>query len=273
MGRNDARLGVDRIICSPKPYEPAQGIDLTGKPKIFFTLGRGARGKSTLLRYAAEATLAAGRPVIVADLDRTNATLASYFSDVIRPTEGDEASVVSWLESLLTHVMKHQTSAYIDLGGGDMTLRRLVSQVPDLVEMLEAAGVATVAVYMIGPQVDDLSPLAMMEGAGFQPKATALVLNEGLIEAPVSREQAFARITKHSVFRNAIARGATPVWMPRLLPAGEIEARRVFYGQAASGQIREGRKQTPLGPFDQARVRAWLRDMQTKFAGVQSWIP
>ena len=61
--------------------------------------------------------------------------------------------------------------------------------------------------------------------------------------------------------------------MPRLLPAGEIEARRVLFGQAERGVVREGRKQTPLGPFDQARVRAWLRAMRAEFAGVGSWMP
>jgi len=137
--------------------------------------------------------------------------------------------------------------------------------------MLESSGVAVVAAYLLGPQTDDLSPLATLEGAGFQPAATALVLNEGLIEASLPREEAFARILRHSAFREAAARGAVPLWMPRLLPAAEIEARRVLFGQAAIGAVREGRKQTALGPFDQGRTRAWLEAMRAELAPVQSW--
>ncbi len=213
-----------------------------------------------------------GRQVLLADVDRTNATLASYFEGVQRPPEGDESTVATWLEKLLTFTMQQKVSAYIDLGGGDTTLRRLVAEVHDLVSMLETAGVAVVAAYLLGPQTDDLSPLATLERAGFQPAATALVLNEGLIEAALPREEAFARVLRHSAFRDAVGRGAVALWMPRLLPVAEIEARRVLFGNAATGVMREGRRQTPLGPFDQGRTRVWLDTMRAEFTPVRSWI-
>ena len=250
---------------------PAGLMDLGDKPKIWLTIGRGKTGKTTLTRFLVEETMDAGRPVVIADVDRTNATLASYFDDVQRPPDGDESTVSAWLEKLLTFVMTKKVSAYIDLGGGDTTLRRLVAEVNDLVETLQNAGVAVVAAYLLGPQTDDLSPLATLEAAGFQPAATALVLNEGLIDPSQTREDAFARVVRHSAFRNATARGAVPLWMPRLLPAGEVEARRVLFGQAAQGGVREGCKQTPLGPFDQGRLRAWLEAMRSELAPVRSW--
>lgn len=257
---------------SRAPAAPTPGlVDLTKKPKVWLTIGRGKTGKTTLIRYLVEETMGAGRPVVIADADRTNATLASYFEGVQRPPEGDEASVAAWLEKLMTFAMKEKVSAYIDLGGGDTTLRRLVSEVQGLVALLESSGVAVVAAYLLGPQTDDLSPLATLEAAGFQPPATVLALNEGLIDASQPREEAFARIFRHSAFRAATARGAVPVWMPRLIPAGEIEARRVLFGQAAIGAVREGRRQTPLGPFDQGRTRAWLNGMRAELAPVQSW--
>jgi hypothetical protein len=250
----------------------ASGLpDLTGKPKVWLTIGRGKTGKTTLIRFLVEETMGAGRQVLIADVDRTNATLTSYFEGVQRPPEGDESSVSAWLETLLTFAMAQKLSAYIDLGGGDTTLRRLVSEVRDLVAMLEASGITVVAAYLLGPQTDDLSPLATLEAAGFQPAATALVLNEGLVESSLPREDAFARVLRHSAFRAAVARGAVPLWMPRLLPAGEIEARRVMFGQAAIGTVPTGRRQTPLGPFDQGRTRAWLDTMRAELAPVQSW--
>lgn len=246
-------------------------VDLDDKPKIWLTIGRGKTGKTTLIRFLVEEAMNADRPVVIADVDRTNATLASYFDGVQRPPDGDESTVAAWLEKLLTFVMTKKVSAYIDLGGGDTTLRRLVAEVSGLVEMMETSGVSVVAAYLLGPQTDDLSPLATLEAAGFQPAATALVLNEGLIEPSQTREDAFARVVRHSAFRNATARGAVPLWMPRLLPAGEVEARRVLFGQAAQGGVREGRKQSPLGPFDQGRLRAWLEAMRSELAPVRSW--
>ena len=253
------------------PIVPSGVADLSGKPKVWLTIGRGKTGKTTLIRFLVEETANVGRQVVIADVDRTNATLASYFDGVQRPPEGDEGSVSAWLEKLLTFVMQKKLSAYIDLGGGDTTLRRLVAEVHDLVAMLEDAGVAVVAAYLLGPQTDDLSPLATLEAAGFRPAATAMVLNEGLIETSAPREDAFARILRHSAFREAAARGAVPIWMPRLLPAGEIEARRVLFSQAAVGATREGRKQTPLGPFDQGRTRSWLEAMRSELAPIASW--
>jgi len=247
-------------------------VDLTGKPKVWLTIGRGKTGKTMLIRFAVEETMSEGRQVLLADVDRTNATLASYFEGVQRPPEGDESTVATWLEKLLTFTMQQKVSAYIDLGGGDTTLRRLVAEVHDLVSMLETAGVAVVAAYLLGPQTDDLSPLATLERAGFQPAATALVLNEGLIEAALPREEAFARVLRHSAFRDAVGRGAVALWMPRLLPVAEIEARRVLFGNAATGVMREGRRQTPLGPFDQGRTRVWLDTMRAEFTPVRSWI-
>ena len=48
--------------------------------------------------------------------------------------------------------------------------------------MLEDAGSALVMSYHVGPQVDDLSPVATLEERGFQPEATALVMNEGRVD-------------------------------------------------------------------------------------------
>ena len=139
--------------------------------------------------------------------------------------------------------------------------------------MLEDAGVTPVAFYFLSPRLSDLSPLASLERAGFQPRATALVLNEGRADPTLPREQAFARTMRHSAFKEAADRGAVSIWMPRLLPAKEVEDRRVKFEQAMNGEVPDGRKLTPLGPFDRARIRNWLGQMSTSFAPVASWIP
>ena len=248
-------------------------VDLSDTTKVWLFAGRGNTGKTMLIRYLAETVFAGEGRVLLADMDRTNATLSSYFSDVQRPPDADEATVANWLERLLTFVMTDNIGAFVDLGGGDTTLRRLVAEIPDLTNMLDAAGVTPVAAYMVGPRPDDLAPLATLENAGFRPPATVIVLNEGLVETPLPKDEAFARVMRHSAFKTAIERGAVPVWMPRLLPAAEIEARRVNFAMARDGIIPQGKRQTPLGGFDRARIRVWLGAMDAEFGPLRSWLP
>jgi hypothetical protein len=206
-------------------------------------------------------------------MDRTNATLSSYFEDVQRPPDADEATAAKWLERLLTFVMTEKVGAFIDLGGGDTTLRRLAMEIPGLTGMLGEAGVSSVAAYMAGPRPDDLAPLATLETAGFRPCASVIVLNEGLVETPLPRDEAFNRVLRHSAFKAAVVAGALPLWMPRLLPAAEIEARRIAFAMARDGIVPGGKRQSPLGGFDRARVRVWLDAMDAEFGIVRSWLP
>ncbi len=72
-------------------------------------------------------------------------------------------------------------------------------------------------------------------------------------------------------FLAAVKRGAVPIWMPRLLPAQQVEIRRLQFRDAAAGETGQGR--TPLGPFDRARVLNWLQAMDASFAGIKTWLP
>ena len=79
---------------------------------------------------------------------------------------------------------------------------------------------------------------------------------------------------RHSAFKAAVVRGAVPLWMPRLLPAAEIEARRIHFATARDAIVPEGKRQTPLGGFDRARAAsAWLSAMDAEFGVIRSWLP
>lgn len=254
------------------PIEAMPGIDLSDRKKIVFWIGRGKTGKTTGIRWSAEAAILAGTSLLMADMDPTNDTFSQYIDNVARPSEAsDPALSLKWLDKLLQHALQHGLSLLVDLGGGDTTLRRLVTQLPNLVEMFEAEGFAVVLFYTVGPQEEDLSPLATMEGLGFAPTATAIVLNEALAEVGDPPLNAFARILRHSVFLGAVQRGAVPIWMPKLLPAQQVEIRRLHFRDAAVGAPGQGK--TPLGPFDRARVLHWLQAMDANFAGIKTWLP
>jgi hypothetical protein len=269
-GPEVAILGASRTMA--RPIEAASGVDLSGKKKIVFWIGRGKTGKTTAIRWSAEAALLDGTALLMADMDPTNDTFSQYVANVARPPEAsDPALALKWLDKLLQHALDHKLSVLVDLGGGDTTLRRLVSQLPDLVQLVEAQGFAMVLFYTVGPQEEDLSPLATMEGLGFRPTATAIVLNEAMAEVGDPPPNAFARILRHSVFLAAVKRGAVPIWMPRLLPAQQVEIRRLQFRDAAAGETGQGK--TPLGPFDRSRVLNWLQTMDASFAGIKTWLP
>lgn len=263
-------LGANKKTASL--IEAVPGIDLSGTKKIIFWVGRGKTGKTTGIRWSAEAAILAGTTLLLADMDPTNDTFSQYVDNVARPPEAsDPALSLKWLDKLLQHALQRGLSLLVDLGGGDTTLRRLVTQLPDLVEMFEAQGFAVVLFYTVGPQEEDLSPLATMEGLDFKPTATAIVLNEAMTEVGDPPLSAFARILRHSAFRAAIKGGAIPIWMPRLLPAQQVEIRRLHFRDAAAGELGQGK--TPLGPFDRSRVLNWLQAMDTNFAGIKTWLP
>jgi hypothetical protein len=271
------------VMLPPASAAPAArkagqiGVDLSGTPKLWFVIGPGRSGKTTLLRYVAETILAAGEghEAMFVAMDPGNRSLTGFLEGVLQPPTSDAAANAKWLEQLIEHAMDNKISALIDLGGGDTSLGKLLAQVPDLVARLEEAGIAPVAIYTIGPRQDDLTALAGMEAAGLKPRATAIVCNEGLADPTISREEAFARILRHSAYRAAVARGAMPLWMPMLDPAvaADIEAKRLHFTDARDAVVPEGRKVTPLGTFDRSRVRQWLETMNAEFEAIRSWLP
>lgn len=270
---DEVPVGLPPAVAPAPDRRPgAAAVDLTGRPKVWFAIGPGRSGKTMLLRWAAEEIDANAAPIYAA-ADPQNRSLKTYIDEVAEPATNDAAEVTRWLEELLQFTMQEGTSALIDLGGGDTSLGRLVAQMPDLVQTLEDAGVAPVAMYLLGPRLDDLASLASFEAAGFRPPATALVLNEGL--ADPTTPDPFGRVVRHSAYRAAVARGAVELRMPRLAPdlAAEIEAKRLRFRHARDGILPEGRKGVPLGGFSRAKVRQWLAAMSTEFAPVRTWLP
>jgi hypothetical protein len=154
----------------------------------------------------------------------------------------------------LSYLMQQKASAVVDFDGGDTALSKLVDLAPSIAATMEDAGVIA---------------------AGFQPKATSIILNEGRVDSTMARDEAFARVLRHSVFRSAVARGAVPLWMPRLEPEvmQEIEGKRLTFGQARDGVVPEGRTFAPIGGFERAMVGRWLERMEHEHEPIRSWLP
>lgn len=258
-----------KTITSPAQSEPpiSRGIDLAGQPKIIFAAGRGKTGKTTLLRWVQEMSIARGGEAILADVDPTNATFSAYFEGVQCPQTNDPAGVTAWLSELIDHCIEHKQSAIIDLGGGDTTLRALATEMPELASVIEDAGLALVMLYLVGTQPEDLAPAVTLAAHGFTAKAQAFVFNEFAMPPGVSRNQAFARIITSEAYRN-LSGSTINLWMPKLFAADVVESQ-----QKSFGEIRDNKGLAPVGLLDRTRVRAWLKAMDARFEGVSSWIP
>jgi hypothetical protein len=268
---DEAEVGL-APLSAPTSALPMIGVkpavDLSGRAKVWFLIGRGRSGKTTCARWVCETVTARGGDVSVAALDQGGRRgLADYLQGVRQPPTGDATAGATWAERWLQFCMASKRSGLGDFGGGDTILPRVLAAAPDLVETMEAAEVSPVAVYLVGPSPADLGPMATLEAAGFRPTATLVVANEGLADPSLQRAD-FARVLKHSAFREVIQRGGQVAWMPRLEPrvAADLEAKRLTF-------VAAGGPSAPLAPFDAARVRFWSKAMAEQFDRVRSWVP
>jgi hypothetical protein len=161
--------------------------------------------------------------------------------------------------------MEANANAVIDLGGGNTSLSALLAEMPTLTSVLTEAGTEPVAIHVIGPNQNDLVPLAMTEAEGFRPAATAIILNE-----VHGRRAAFDAVLAHPDLKAAVDRGAIVLWMPALQKAvAELcEGHGWTFQDAAAS---EG----PLkkAPMHRADVQTWLRRMGDEMSPIASWLP
>jgi hypothetical protein len=281
----EIEVGLPAAVGRASAAAP-RGIDLAGPPCVFL-IGPGKVGKSTFARWAGGRMTEAGRAAFLAALDGGARTLMAYFEGAEQPTVADPAApgqriptrdpvqVTAFLRDALEHVMAARPPAMLDMGGNDTALPSLLGATEGLAAALEEAGVTPVALYFLGPRISDLDALAVLEARGFQPKATALVLNAGVVDATLDSAAAFAALRRHSVFRAAVERGALALEMPKLPPelAAEIERKQLHFADARDGVVPPGKAMAPIGGLSRAAVRRWMAEMETAFAPIAHWLP
>jgi len=262
---------VTERTVMPKPGKPA--VDLSAQAKLWLLIGPGGGGKTLLARWLGDKMAKAGTldTSLLAALDPTNRTLAEFFEVVEQPPSANPARVTTWLRELLTFVAAQRAGGIVDFGGNNTSLMQLVETSPTFATPLEEVGVAAVAAYLLSPRVDDLTLLAGFEKAGFQPKATALVLNLGRAEA----QEDFDAVRRHPAYKAALARGAVELWLPKLQPqslALEIERKRMRFSDAGDGIAPDGRRTADISLLERVIIREWLQWMDQSFAPVDTWL-
>lgn len=264
---------ADGAQVRPVPAGPT--LDLSDRPKVWFVIGPGGAGKTTYAKWLVWRMMERGGAAFLAALDPTNRSLGAWFNDVEQPPSRDSAQTARWLRETLEGLMTEVSPAVLDFGGGDVALQRTVEVAPNLTGTMEAAGLAVVAAYLLTPRIDDLAVLQTLEVASFQPAATLLLLNEGRADPTQVPSEAFAAITRHSIFRKAVERGARPLWLPSLESdvMAEIEAKRLHYDMARDGKVPDGATFPPIGGLRRSMVGRWLQRMEDAHAEVSTWLP
>jgi hypothetical protein len=233
-------------------------------PCLLFGLGRGQTGKSSFARWAIDRAGQAGREVVPADGDRSNATLSSYYPAASHPSSAHDADVRSWITGLVERIATERTaSVVLDLGGGDRTMEDYAREFP-LVDFCQEHAIRLVVAYFVAPNADSLAPILTIEESGvFRGASTILVLNEGLVPLGMASDAAFAPVREHAGFRKVLDH-ARLVVMPKLACMTELERRRVSFFCPEPGK---------LGPMNAFLVNHWLKRMEEAFQPVRQWLP
>lgn len=268
LGRSDA--GRTSVATS------APSVDLSCLPKVWFMLGNGGAGKTTYARWMVSRMVEQGRQAILAALDPGTRALSAWFADIHQPAGSDSGRTERFLNELLEFLMEDKQPSIMDFGAaGDVPLRAVVESTGGLHGDLETAGLGVVACYLMSHRIWDVDPLAKMEAAGFQPKATLIVLNEGTVDSTIDPQEAFAGILRHSAYREAVDRGAVTLWLPALDPEvmDEIELKRLHFTAARDGKVPDGATFAPVGGLRRSKVARWMDAMERVHGPIHSWLP
>jgi hypothetical protein len=272
---DDTPLTIHTRPPSPREEQRKSVPALDGHP-VWTLIGGNNSGKTHAARLLVGNAIDQGRSFLLAALDPQQRSLAGFFADVHQPPVGaTPPQVETWLAGLIDYILQNRPRALLDMGGGDTSLAALVSAMPDITDVMEAAGVPIVAAYLLGPRIEDLSLLANFEAAGFQPRHTVLILNDARVDMSLDPDTAFAAIRRRPEFRAAIARGTVELRLPRLDQgvALEIERKRLPFSYAATNKVPDGSKVTPIsGIFDRSKVLNHLKACQDAFAPIQGWL-
>lgn len=235
-------------------------IDLSDQHKLVLVFGAGNSGKKTLVRWLVEQALPRQMELSITTVDPMRSVLCDYFPGVSSP---GTMPLQTFIELAISGIVANPCSAIFHFAA-DTTLRELLQQVPDLMGMLDDAGIAPVVLYTLTPRPDDLTIMQAME-AMWQPPATAAVLNLGVMKS-VEVEWEFADTRRHSIYRRLMDRGGIEVMMPRLGAAGAVSKRRpLSFEEAAKG--------VGVGAWDGRKVKIWRTLMEHHFSPIAKWLP
>jgi hypothetical protein len=240
--------------------------------------GRGRTGGSTFMDYLIQRARQGGRPILIGDGDRRNATLTGLYppseeGGASQPETDETPDVKDWIGRLVGRMVEAKVSLVLDLGAGDQVLAEFGRELA-LPEFCESVGVAPLSIYMIGPDVEDFEHVLTIARAGvFNTRRSLLVMNESLVRAGKTPRGAFDHILARPELEEMEEAGARIVMMPRILYFEQVRKAGLRFFDAAAGK--RGKQGRPLDALAQFALKNWLDQMERQFQdiGVTEWLP
>lgn len=268
---------VNPRAVSEKPETITKSLapGISGSPYCLIFAGRGGTGKSTHARLHTEWIQRAAMLIKIGDVDRTNATLTAFYSDLVEsPPTADDKDVMNFLEKIIESQIEEKYNLILDFGGGDLILKNLALRI-NLVEFFDRHGIEPVLFHHLGADMDYLSYLTSLEENNlFTPRRTIVVLNEFIKPSTQSVETAFDMIIGSRQLRAVLERGARMISLPELFPAPHIDRKRLSFYEALENL--PSMERSPLGPFKRQILKEWLRTVEERFRDAEidlPWIP
>ena len=213
--------------------------------------------------------------VRIADGDPNNATLADLYPSEeqggdLRPRGSDIGDVTEWVTEVTSQMAADQSSMVLDMGAGDKVLEEHAKDM-NLREFCEASGVRPLAIYSIGPTMDDFNHvMTIYEKGYFRSDRSVLVMNESLVPSGKSTGGAFDFVFQDPRYAE-IAHGVRAVIMPKLACMNAMRDDSLsFYEAAASKRGKSGR---PMSLGHQFIVKTWINRMEESLSSVEDWLP
>ena len=133
----------------------------------------------------------------------------------MRPRGNDIRDVTEWVTEVTSQMAAERSSMVLDMGSDDKVLSEHAKDMA-LPEFCESADVRTLAIYSIGPQIEDFNHISNIHEAGFfRADKSVLVMNESLITTGKGAGGAFDFIFDDPRFEQ-LGDGVPGVMMPRL---------------------------------------------------------
>ena len=271
---------MNAINPKPENNEPERNAKrATVRAPILATrLGRGRLGGSTVCDFLVQRGRKAGNPVMVADGDRRNPTLAGLYppgepGGASVPTSDELADMKDWITEQVGQMVVNRASVVLDLGGGDRVLSDYGQDLP-LVDFCQSVGVSCLPLYFSGPEKDDFDHIvAIHEAKYFTTTKAILFLNESLVRSGKTTTGAFDETLNRPELKDMAAKGLEVVFVPRLPCMAEMRASGLGFYEAAGNK--PGKNGKPMDPVRQFMVRHWIEKLESQFAEceIQDWLP
>jgi hypothetical protein len=254
--------------------EPSWELSGGERLKLVVRFGRGRSGGTTVLDFLIQRALQANRHVIIGDGDVANPTLTSFYPGVaVRPKSEEMVDVMDWITTIGGQMVETKRSLVLDIGGGDRIIGEHARDI-NLPEFCASVGADCLAIYVMGPQREDLEHvLSIFRSGHFNSARAIIVLNEMLVRSGKNPAGAFDWLYEDAGFME-IGDAAKIVSMRRLPCMEQMRAEGLSFYDVVNGVAGKASGK----PLDMARrfmVQSWINklDQQITRFGISDWLP